>query len=109
LPEEAVGVGETAFLAVRPERIRLARVNGVVPDLSVEGHPGTQFPGRLVRTVFMGDKVEHIVDAPDVGTLVVSAPNLEALGGAAPGIGEEVVVGWTDDAARIIRERRPAG
>jgi spermidine/putrescine transport system ATP-binding protein len=104
LPEEPLGVGEAALLAVRPERIWITKPgrNGSHPE-----HVGPHFEGRLVRTVFMGDKVEHIVDAPAVGTLLISARSQEAIGGPAPGIGEEVVVGWTDDAARIIRERRP--
>ncbi len=104
LPEESIEVGEDALLAVRPERIWLTQAshNGSAPS-----HPGTGFPGRIVRSVFMGDKVEHIVDAPAVGTLVISAPNVESGGSPAPAAGEEVVVGWTDDAARIIRERRP--
>jgi spermidine/putrescine transport system ATP-binding protein len=104
LPDEPVQVGERALLAVRPERIWITQPgrNGSGPE-----HPGSRFGGRIVRSVFMGDKVEHIVDAPEVGTLVISAPNVESHGGLAPGIGEEVVVGWTDDAARIIRERRP--
>ncbi len=104
LPDEPIGVGERALLAVRPERIWLAHAgrNGSGPD-----HPGNRFGGRLVRTVFMGDKVEHVVDAPQLGTLVISAPNVEVPGGNAPVMGEEVVVGWTDDAARIIRERSP--
>ena len=103
LPEEPIRVGEAALLAVRPERIWLSQAtNGSGPS-----HPGTAFPARLVRTVFMGDKVEHIVDAPGLGTLVISAPNVESIGGRAPTTGEEVIVGWTDDAARIIREPRP--
>jgi spermidine/putrescine transport system ATP-binding protein len=104
LPEDPIGIGERALLAVRPERIWLAHAgrNGSGPE-----HPGNRFGGRLVRTVFMGDKVEHVVDAPEVGTLVISTPNVEAHGGGAPAMGEEVVIGWTDDAARIIRERQP--
>jgi spermidine/putrescine transport system ATP-binding protein len=104
LPDEPIGVGEEALLAVRPERIWLTQAsrNGSAPE-----HPGNVFPGRIVRSVFMGDKVEHIVDAPAVGTLVISAPNVESGGGPPPATGEEVVVGWMDDAARIIRERRP--
>jgi spermidine/putrescine transport system ATP-binding protein len=103
LPEEAIVVGEQALLAVRPERIWLTQAsrNGSTP-----GHPGTRFTGRIVRTVFMGDKVEHIVDSPALGTLVISAPNVES-GAPAPATGEEVTVGWADDAARIIRQQRP--
>jgi spermidine/putrescine transport system ATP-binding protein len=103
LPDEPMGVGEEALLAVRPERIWLQHVgaNGATPD------PGTRFSGRIVRTVFMGDKVEHIVDAPEVGTLVISAPNVSQGGDPPPAMGQEVAVGWSDDAARIIRERRP--
>ncbi len=104
LPREPIGVGERALLAVRPERIWITHParNGSGPE-----HPGSRFGGRVVRTVFLGDTVEHVVDAPELGTLVIKAPNAGALGGEAPTIGEEVVVGWTDDAARIIRERRP--
>ncbi|MEZ4597905.1 MAG: TOBE domain-containing protein [Chloroflexota bacterium] len=101
--DDPIGKGEHALLAVRPERIWLAHAgrNGSGPD-----HPGNRFGGRLVRSVFMGDTVEHVVDA-EVGTLIVSTPNVEGPGGGAPTMGEEVVVGWTDDAARIIRERQP--
>lgn len=104
LPDGPIGVGERALLAVRPERIwlSLGGRNGSGPD-----HPGNRFGARLVRTVFLGDRVEHVVDAPELGTLVISAPNVEGHGGRVPTMGEEVVVGWTDDAARIIRERAP--
>src|SRR5690606_7959380 len=73
LPEEPLHVGERALLAVRPERIWITQPgrNGTGPE-----HPGRRFTGRVVRTVFMGDKVELIVDTPDVGTLVISAPNV---------------------------------
>ncbi|MBX3030772.1 MAG: ABC transporter ATP-binding protein [Chloroflexi bacterium] len=103
-PGTPIGIGERALLAVRPERIWLTRAgrNGTGPE-----HAGTRFEGRIVRTVFLGDTVEHVVDAPAVGTLVISAPNVEGQGTAGPVMGEEVVVGWTDDAARIISERRP--
>ena len=71
-----------ALLAVRPERIWLTR--GEPQRLGARASRGPRFPGRIVRTVFMGDKVEHIVDAPAVGTLVISAPNVETRRGPGP-------------------------
>ena len=103
-----LGVGDRALVAVRPERVWL-RASG---DATLAARPipedESRFGGRLVRSVFLGDRVEHIVDAPEVGTVLITAPNTQAAaGGPSLANGEEVVIGWTDDAARIIKERRP--
>ena len=109
MPDEQLGVGDRALIAVRPERVWLRAASD--PGLLVQDppDPGSRFGGRLVRTVFLGDRVEHIVDAPEVGTVLITAPNIQAAAGRPPvAPGEEVVIGWTRDSARIVIDRRGA-
>ena len=102
-------VGDEALVAVRPERVWLRAASD--PDLAtqpVAGHDA-RFGGRLVRTVFLGDRVEHIVDAPDIGTVLITVSNTQgAAGQPSLAAGEEVVIGWTRDSARIVIDRRHA-
>jgi spermidine/putrescine transport system ATP-binding protein len=102
LPEAALRAGDSVLVAVRPERIAMApgRVNGAAPD------PGSvRFGGRLVRSVFLGDQVEFTVETPDLGrAVIVRVPNSSS----APqdvGAGEEVVISWRHDVARIVVDR----
>ncbi len=101
MPEQPIPSGDAALIAVRPERVRIsaaAEANGADP-----ASQAARFEGRLVRSVFLGDRVEHTVETPSVGTVIAWVPNDElATGGRPPAVGEEVVVGWTDDAARIV-------
>ena len=107
LPAEPIAPGDRALVAVRPERVWLR--GAADAGRAAQPVPGgeVRFAGRLVRSVFLGDHVEHVVDAPEVGTVLITAPNSQTTaGGPSLATGEEVVIGWTDDAARIIRERR---
>ena len=100
MPDEPVPTGNAALVAVRPERVRISSAisNGSHPEGA-----GARFGGRLVRSVFLGDRVEHTVETAELGPVLAWASNDEVTaGGRPPAVGEEVVVTWTDDAARIV-------
>jgi spermidine/putrescine transport system ATP-binding protein len=103
-PDRPLPAGSPAFVAVRPERVLMAPASS---NGSVSGSWEVRFDGRLVRSTFLGDRMEHVVDSPQIGTVLVSMPNAElASGNRVPHVGEEVVIGWTHDAARIVADRR---
>jgi spermidine/putrescine transport system ATP-binding protein len=102
-PDQAFGRGENVLVAVRPERISLTRgaLNGTPPE------PGTvRFAGRLARSVFLGDQVEFTVMTTELGHVIVRVPNSSGAGDRPPEGGEEVVIGWRNDVARIVVDRR---
>jgi spermidine/putrescine transport system ATP-binding protein len=100
MPDEPVPAGEPALIAIRPERVR---IGGIGANGTHAESGGAHFAGRLVRSVFLGDRVEHTVETAELGPVLAWVPNDEqAAGGRPPAVGEEVVVTWTDDAARIV-------
>ncbi|MCY7417341.1 MAG: ABC transporter ATP-binding protein, partial [Chloroflexi bacterium] len=110
VPVEPVSVGGTALVAVRPERVwmRVATDPGLVAQQPRADE--VRFDGRLVRSVFLGDRVEHIVDAAQLGTVLITNSNArDAAGQPTLHPGEEVVIGWTRDSVRIVVDRQAAG
>jgi len=110
VPVEPVSVGGTALVAVRPERVwmRVATDPGLVAQQPRADE--VRFDGRLVRSVFLGDRVEHIVDAAQLGTVLITNSNTrDAAGQPTLHPGEEVVIGWTRDSVRIVVDRQAAG
>jgi spermidine/putrescine transport system ATP-binding protein len=104
MPSEPIPVGGTGLAAIRPERISIAAApptEDTGPDTLV------RFRGRLVRSVFLGDQVEHAVEAAGLGNVLVRVPNVEVTGAErVPAVGEEVTLSWTHDVARIVVDRR---
>ena len=110
MPGESLVVGSPVLVSVRPERIWIAPTSATTGPAASGAESGARFDGRLVRTIFLGDRVEHIVDAPQVGTVLVTASNTETRAARSPMTpGEEVVIGWTRDSARIVIDRHGAG
>ena len=100
MPEEPIPVGEQALLSIRPERLWIERA-GSEPRAD-----GPAFGGRLVRSVFLGDQIEHTVETDEIGTMLVRVPNVQAARGGLPAAGEEVIAGWSEDAARVVLDGR---
>jgi spermidine/putrescine transport system ATP-binding protein len=106
MPDEPIPVGQPALVAIRPERVSIGAPDGAQgpADGAV-----ARITGRLAGTVFLGDQVEHTVEAAAVGSVLVRVPNVMQAGGALPGTGEEVQLSWTHDMARIVVDRHRAG
>jgi spermidine/putrescine transport system ATP-binding protein len=104
MPSDPIPVGGTALVAIRPERISIA---AAPPDDEAGPDALVRFRGRLVRSVFLGDQVEHTVDTPVLGSVLVREPNVQLTGAERPpATGEEVTLSWTHDVARIVVDRR---
>jgi spermidine/putrescine transport system ATP-binding protein len=103
---EPIPAGQPALVAIRPERVSIG-----LPDAAGGPTDGdvARFTGRLAGSVFLGDQVEHTVEAAAIGSVLVRVPNVVQAGGVLPGTGEEVQLSWTHDMARIVVDRRRAG
>jgi len=105
MPAEPIAVGQPALVAIRPERLSIG-----TPTDEPAGDAVARFTGRLVNSVFLGDQVEHTVEAAAIGSVLVRIPSMgQTGGGPLARIGEEVQLSWTHDTARIVVDRRRAG
>ncbi|HET6379769.1 MAG TPA: ABC transporter ATP-binding protein [candidate division Zixibacteria bacterium] len=97
MPDTAITAGRAALVSIRPERLWIRRG---APESN--GQNGQSFSGRLVRSIFLGDQIEHTVESQELGRVLVRVPNVTAMTGDMPAAGEEVVIGWRDEAARVV-------
>ena len=105
LPE----AGAAVTVAVRPERLRVERVDGDVTDAagaaaSSRGEAGwTAIPGRVRQGTYLGDQTEFRVETPEAGELIVRRQNASGAGsGGGIGPGDPVVVRWHEEANLIL-------
>ena len=82
---------ENADLFVRPQRMR------IVPVSEPAGGDAARLTGRVLRSVFVGDHVEVLVEGAG-GQLTVEMPS----GSAAPAEGTEVAVVWPRAESRVF-------
>jgi spermidine/putrescine transport system ATP-binding protein len=100
---------QEARLAVRPELVHIAAVNGqAVFSADVETS------ARVKNRIFLGEQTEYLVETDDLGDILIHASkHAEGIsGGFSPG--DVVRVGWDDSSALafeeiIDRARSPAG
>jgi spermidine/putrescine transport system ATP-binding protein len=91
----ALGPGDAAVLAVRPEMVRLS-----------PPRPGSA-GGRVMNRIFLGEHTEYLVRTPSLGDLLALVPRAaEADSGFAPG--DEVALAWPESAALALRDDREA-
>lgn len=83
--------GETVLIALRPEKIRIA------PN----GEHRNRLTGRVVSCSYHGDSFAVLVEVAGIGRLDMVAPTWR---GTAPQAGEEIVLGWDEDAAIAVTE-----
>ena len=98
-PEARPSAGAEVTVAVRPERLWLARAD----DATAERTAGaTMVAGRIQQATYLGDQNEYRI-ATALGELVARRQNSEA-GGALPGVGpgDPVVIGWRDEANLVL-------
>ncbi|MGR3342106.1 MAG: ABC transporter ATP-binding protein [Paracoccaceae bacterium] len=93
------GRGQDAKLAVRPELVHIAAVNGqAVFSADVESL------ARVKNRIFLGEQTEYLVETDDLGDILIHASKQsEGLsGGFAPG--DVVNIGWDDSSALAFEE-----
>jgi spermidine/putrescine transport system ATP-binding protein len=75
---------QNGVIAVRPEAIVLAAAEGFE----------YRFTGRVQNRIYLGDQTEFSIATPELGDILVRAPNSSPVvaGGLAPG--EETTIGW---------------
>lgn len=90
---DQIAIGGDVSLAVRPERVILRN-----PDPPASGG----YPGRIASLAYLGDQVEVIVDCAAIGQVLARVPNDGRLPAGLLRSGEEVVIDWLLDAARLV-------
>jgi spermidine/putrescine transport system ATP-binding protein len=101
--------GHEAKLAVRPELVHIAAVNGqAVFSADVETS------ARVKNRIFLGEQTEYLVETDDLGDILIrTSKHAESIsGGFSPG--DVVRVGWDDTSALAFEElfdrgRSPVG
>ncbi len=92
--------GEPARLAVRPEMVRIAAMNGQTASLA-----DVETSARVKNRIFLGQQTEYLVETADLGEILIHASKQAegTSGGFAPG--DRVRVGWDNAAALAFEER----
>ena len=96
---QAVGQGQQAWLAVRPETMRMAR-----DEAPLAGLVEQPFSGLVRNRIFLGEHTEYLVEVEGLGGMHVLTPRLmeQATSGYDPG--ERVFVGWPQDQALLLTD-----
>ena len=88
---ETVRPGETVTVAIRPEKIMLARSADEVPNAQ---------RAAVQEVIFEGEVRRYEVRLDGDETIVLKQTNRQ--GASSPGRGQEVLIGWHDEDARIV-------
>jgi spermidine/putrescine transport system ATP-binding protein len=94
LNQHTISIGQSATLAIRPERIVIA--NGSAPVGS------TQLKGKIAEVQYIGTDMRYHVDAGGNVSLVVRAQNLDNESSDRYQVGQDVVVAWKNSNASIL-------
>jgi len=94
--DKTATLGETAWLALRPEKISLGTER---PADAANAVAGTVF-----ETGYRGDRSVHKVRLADRSLMKVAVPNNAARGGLSVGPGDVVWLSWPDDAGVVLTQ-----
>jgi spermidine/putrescine transport system ATP-binding protein len=98
-PDARPTVGDGVTVAVRPERVSIAKDDGTVSDRVGM----TEVRGRIRQGTYLGDQTEYRVTTEQAGDMVVVHQNASGAGGAlGAGPGDPVVVRWHEEANLIL-------
>ncbi len=91
--------GHDAKLAVRPELVHIAAVNGKAAFSA-----DVETSARVKNRIFLGEQTEYLVETDDLGEILIRASkHAEGLtGGFAPG--DAVRIGWDDTSALAFED-----
>lgn len=92
----ALGVGQQAIMAVRPESIRLSPVE-------TSGETVNTVRGQVIRTVFKGQALSIWLEIQ--GTEFICSLPIDSLGANTPQLGDVWTASWSSERTLIVREQ----
>jgi spermidine/putrescine transport system ATP-binding protein len=87
--------GDIAALMIRPELISIS-------DKISNEPTGFEAKAKIKNRIFLGEHTEYLVEAPGLGQVLVLTPKKEEAGNAGFSPGDNVVVGWKENAALVL-------
>jgi len=93
-----LAVEAKACVTVRPELVSIAAVGTATEGMAVTA------AARVKNRIYLGEQTEYLVAADGLGDILVMASKSSEMtsGGFSPG--DEVVIGWPDNAALVLAE-----
>jgi spermidine/putrescine transport system ATP-binding protein len=96
-----VGQGERCYAVVRPEKLKVSRVEDPAPA----DRPSVE--GIIESSLYLGTATQMVVRLPDGVTMTVLVPNAdEAERQQLPGAGARVRLSWTPDHMHVVKESK---
>jgi spermidine/putrescine transport system ATP-binding protein len=98
-PSATLAVGETATVAIRPERLEIHLAeSGANPDAE-----WVSVTGRISQGTYLGDQTEYRVHTDRAGELIVRRQNATGAGASqGMGPGDSVIVRWREEANLVL-------
>ena len=94
-----LAVGDRCYAVVRPEKLRIERVEDPVDA----GRPSVE--GIVESSIYLGTATQFLVRLPDGVTMTVLVPNAdEAERQRLPGAGVHVRLSWSSEHTHVVRE-----
>jgi spermidine/putrescine transport system ATP-binding protein len=94
-----VAEGERCYAVVRPEKLKVSRLEEPVPS----DRPSVE--GLIESSLYLGTATQMVVRLPDEVTMTVLVPNTdEAERQRLPGAGARVRLSWTPDHMHVVKE-----
>ena len=91
-------IGGSASVAIRPELILIGPSDAGAKGLGTD----VALAGRIKNRIFLGEHTEYLVATPDFGDILVLSPkHLENIRGSFS-LGEDVAIGWKNEAALAL-------
>ena len=88
-----IAIDQPATLAIRPERVQIRPSDGLGPGVCA---------GTIRSLAYLGDQIEVTADSPALGEVLARIPNDGRLTVDALRPGEEVVIDWKLESARLV-------
>jgi ABC-type Fe3+/spermidine/putrescine transport system ATPase subunit len=97
--DAGVAEGERCYAVVRPEKLKVSRVEEAPPA----DRPSVE--GMIESSLYLGTATQMVVRMPDDVTMTVLVPNAdEAERQQLPGAGARVRLSWTPDHMHVVKE-----
>lgn len=95
-----LSIGANASIAIRPELIMMRTENSNATEMGTD----VAMAGRIKNRIFLGEHTEYLVEAEDLGDILVLSPkHIESIhGGFEPG--DVIAIGWKNDTALALED-----
>ena len=93
-------IGGQASIAIRPELISVSPHNSSASDMNTD----IALNGLIKNRIFLGEHTEYLIDADDLGDVLVLSPKYieSSQGGFVPG--DAVTIGWKNEIALALED-----